>query len=562
MCIKTPLKCFHRFEEDITHISIPDKFTFPFYYDPHPISLVAVKELQKLISKISWKHNFGLIPNKEGDIIGKMFGVLVVMSQTNELGYLAAYSGKVADGNVYKQFVPSIFESLHDENGFYKIGEKELNLINSKIIELENNPDYLKALTKHDELLKMQESELARLKSKNKKEKKKRKEIRISQRNVLNDNEYNILIERLSKQSIRQNYELKDLTKYWNKKVNESSSVLKKYSKAIEDLKNERKNKSSTLQRKLFDQYSFINKEKEEKSLWEIFKGTVLKHPPSGAGECAAPKLLQYAFQHELKPIAIAEFWWGQSPNSEIRRHKYFYPACKGKCEPILNHMLEGIAMNSNPLVKDLGNQDIEIIYEDDYIVVINKPPEMLSVPGNTGKQSVLQKLRELYPKAEGPLLVHRLDMSTSGLLLAAKNSQAHKNLQLQFIKRYIKKRYVALLEGHILTNEGTIDLPLRGDLMDRPRQMVCFKEGKKAMTKWKVLESDSEYTRVALYPVTGRTHQLRVHTAHSKGLNSPIKGDDLYGQKADRLYLHAEYIRFQHPKTKQNMQFTIKPDF
>jgi tRNA pseudouridine32 synthase/23S rRNA pseudouridine746 synthase len=288
-----------------------------------------------------------------------------------------------------------------------------------------------------------------------------------------------------------------------------------------------------------------------------------LSKPPAGSGDCAAPKLLQYAFQHELTPVVMAEFWWGISPNSEIRKHKNFYPSCQSRCKPILKHMLKGVRMNENLLLKNLSvKQELKIIFEDDDIIIVNKPPEFLSVPGKEIKDSVYTRIKQQYPSATGPLIVHRLDMSTSGILVLTKTKEANRILQNQFIKRTIKKRYVALLSGKLSKKKGVITLPLRLDLDDRPRQLVDFKNGKTAKTNWNVITQNDTHTRVHFYPITGRTHQLRVHAAHKDGLNLPIIGDDLYGTKQDRLYLHADFIEFIHPSSQKKMSFTLPSNF
>ena len=317
---------------------------------------------------------------------------------------------------------------------------------------------------------------------------------------------------------------------------------------------------SNNIQNQLFDQYHFLDANGKTKSVLQLFEHVENGKPPSGAGECCAPKLLQYAYQYHLKPIAMAEFWWGASPASEIRKHKLFYPACRGKCEPILGHMLQGLEVDPNPMKENPAEgKELEIIYEDDEIVVVNKPAEFLSVPGKTISDSVLKRMEAYLPDATGPLLVHRLDMSTSGILLVAKNKEAHEYLQDQFIRRIVKKRYVALLDGELSEKSGVVDLPLRVDLDDRPRQLVCYEYGKSAKTEWELIEVKNGKSKVYFYPLTGRTHQLRVHAAHPNGLNMPITGDDLYGRKADRLHLHAEQLTFKHPKSKEWMTVTAE---
>ncbi len=330
----------------------------------------------------------------------------------------------------------------------------------------------------------------------------------------------------------------------------------------IASIKKERKEKSNYLQQTLFSKYAFLNHKKESRSLLDIFNNPAIK-PPAGSGDCSAPKLLQHAFLNDLTPICMAEFWWGISPNSAIRKHKNFYPACQGRCKPILTHMLGGIEMDENLLLENLAeNQELEIVYEDNVLLIVNKPSEFLSVPGKNISDSVYTRIKEKYPKATGPLIVHRIDMSTSGILLLTKTKEAHKVLQSQFIKRTIKKRYVALLDGDLTENSGTIKLPLRVDLDDRPRQLVDFEYGKNAETNWQIIKKENGKTKVYFYPITGRTHQLRVHAAHKDGLNTPIVGDDLYGKKENRLHLHAEFIEFSHPETNKIMSFTIAADF
>jgi tRNA pseudouridine32 synthase/23S rRNA pseudouridine746 synthase len=312
----------------------------------------------------------------------------------------------------------------------------------------------------------------------------------------------------------------------------------------------------------LFEKYQFLNIHKDQKGLLAIFNNPDIK-PPAGSGDCATPKLLQYAFQNDLTPIAMAEFWWGISPNSEIRKHKNYYPACQGRCKPILGHMLSGIEMDDNLLLENLAEkQELDIVFEDDAIIIVNKPPEFLSVPGKEITDSVYTRIKEKYPKATGPLIVHRLDMSTSGILVLTKTKEANKIIQSQFINKTIKKRYVALLDGNLEKNSGIINLPLRLDVNDRPRQLVDFTYGKNAKTSWSVIERKEGKTRVHFYPITGRTHQLRVHAAHKSGLNSPIVGDDLYGKKLNRLHLHAAFIEFVHPTTNKLINFSVEANF
>lgn len=542
---------FQSFKTNISSIPLPEKFTFPFYYEPHELSIIASKELQfYLETQTDFEHNFGLDESQKGLIIGKMFGVLVCQNEFGEIGQLWAFSGKLADSNHHNKFVPTVYDML-DENGFYKIGEEELNQITSEIEIIKNSEDFKKAVQNLENTKTEAFNDIQKQKKNIKIQKKLRDAIRKSE----NFNE-----EELKNASQQEGILLKKMTQFWNYKIEDAQKDFDLIYSKIDALKSDRKQKSAALQQKLFAEYAFLNQFGKLKSIGEIFDG----NPPAGAGECAAPKLLHYAFANNLKPIAMAEFWWGKSPNSEIRKHKQFYPACKSKCEPILmHHMLDGLDMEENPFeYNPAQGKEISVIYDDDDVIVINKPAEFLSVPGKQIKDSVYHRVAALYPNATGPLIVHRLDMSTSGIMILAKNEEVYKALQSQFIKRIIKKRYVALLDGIIQENEGFIDLPLRVDLDDRPRQLVCYEHGKKAQTRWEKIEVKDNKTKVYFYPITGRTHQLRVHASHELGLKTPIVGDDLYGKKANRLHLHAEEITFIHPTSKKEMTFAVAPEF
>ena len=557
------LPYFQHFTSPIDGIILPTKFTFPFYYEPHLLCKIAAKELQNYLeSQTDFKHNFGLEPLKKGLIIGKMFGVLVVENSKKEIGYIAAVSGKLAETNTHKKFVPPVFNMLTKDSYFLK-EEELLNSINNQIEILENDVDYLELKEKL-----IQETEKAKIDIKEKKNtlknsKKERDLRRIKAQMELQREDYAAFEEKLSKESLEAKYFFNNVTRYWAHTLKSINGELSIFSNQIDVLKETRKTKSAKLQQYLFNQYQFLNSTKETKNLTELFAKTTDQNPPAGSGECTAPKLLQYAFLHDLKPIAMAEFWWGKSPNTEIRKHKYFYPACQGKCKPILKHMLSGIEMDTNPMLNNPAvGKELEIIFEDDDLLVIHKPAEFLSVPGIHIQDSVYTRIKQQYPKISGPIIVHRLDMSTSGLMVLAKNKKAHKNLQSQFINRTVTKKYVALLDGNIDDNSGEIKLPLRVDLDDRPRQLVCFEHGKSAETKWEVVERKNNTTRIHLFPITGRTHQLRVHASHYLGLNTSIIGDDLYGKKENRLHLHAAFLEFTHPSVKEKISFHKKAEF
>jgi len=549
------------FKTDISQIHLPENFTFPFCYDPHPLALIAARELQEAFLHGNGKAH-ALATHFEKSEIGKMFGVLVVQSTTGNLGYLTAFSGKIGDSNHFAGFVPPVFDTL-DPNGFYKLGESELNELNNKIEQLEQQSDLL---TSEALLVRFEadhHQEIHALKTDIKAAKIIRDQKRKTADQTLQGNDLNIFHDLLDQESKRLQIRLKELNRFWNEKIEHQKEIIKAQREEINHLKKRRKDQSGLLQQQLFEQYTFLNANGESKNLIEIFNKGLGIAPPSGAGECAAPKLLHFAFLHQLKPIALAEFWWGKSPASEVRRHGSFYPACKLKCEPILGHMLSATVMDPNPMLEQPAeNLEIPIIYEDEYLVAINKPNEFLSVPGKQIIDSVYTRMKSKYPTATGPLIVHRLDMSTSGVMLIAKSKEVYQNLQAQFIKRKVKKTYVAILEGTNLPEDGIINLPLRVDLEDRPRQLVCYTYGKPALTHWKKVSEQDGETSVEFAPITGRTHQLRVHAAHKMGLNAPIKGDDLYGKRADRLYLHARTIEFVHPITRETLRLNAPATF
>lgn len=538
---------FHTFTQPIQSIPLPERFTYPFHYTPHPLCVIAAEETQAyLIGRTEWREELQT---------GKMFGVLVVRTPAGEVGYLAAFSGNLAGKNVHPFFVPPIYDLLQPD-GFFRQEEEQINEINARIRILQTSPTLkearfrLKHATEFTDLMLQSAKMLV----------KERKRARdLCRQSPLTEEEAALLI----KKSQRTNAEYKQMKKEMQAFVKEEQATVTQLEQEIGQLKQERKRRSAALQRKLFEQFRILNARGEVKDLCELFAPTNQGAPPAGAGECAAPKLLQYAYQHQLEPIAMAEFWWGDSPKTEIRHHGYYYPACKGKCEPILNHMLQGLRVDENPLLADAHRETkLDILYEDDYLLIVNKPAGMLSVPGKGDADSVYHRLRILYPEATGPIIVHRLDMATSGLLLAAKTKEAHQNLQAQFKNRTIQKRYIALLEGEVPQDEGEIRLPLCPDPLDRPRQIVSEEFGKPALTRYRVLERTSGKTLIAFYPQTGRTHQLRVHAAHPLGLHCPILGDELYGRKAERLYLHAEYLAFTHPITSERIEIQKSPAF
>ena len=540
----------HRFTTSITDIPLPERFTYPFCYTPHPLCILAAKEVQSYLTRqTAWKDELRQ---------GKMFGVLIVQTEHGETGYLAAFSGILAGKNLHPFFVPPVYNLLQPQ-GFFKIEEENISSINRNIRQLENDKAYAALSAELARTIQSAENILATAKAQLKEAKTAREQRRKEKE--LNAQEEAELI----RESQFQKAEYKRLERSWKARITTLQTQTEDWERRISALKSERKTRSAALQQKLFEQFGMLNYRGEVKNLCEIFGQTVHKTPPAGAGECAAPKLLQQAYLHGWKPIAMAEFWWGDSPKTEIRHHGHYYPACKGKCEPILQHMLQGLQVEENPMLKrmQVPSKNLEIVYEDPWLSVINKPAGILSVPGKEDAVSVYSLMREQYPEADGPLTVHRLDMATSGLMLIAKTKRVHQNLQAQFKNRLVRKRYVALLEGIVPKDKGTVDLPLCLNPLDRPRQMVHTEHGKPAITDYQVLERlDGKRTRIAFNPRTGRTHQLRIHAAHPLGLHCPIIGDELYGEKADRLYLHAEYLEFTHPITGETVRITKEAEF
>ena len=428
-----------------TDLPKPERFTYPFFYEPHPLCLLAAEEVKQEIRRINPKE-------------GKMFGVLVVETVQQQLGFLAAYSGLLEGHNDWGYFVPPIFDA-QQPNGYFKTRERE---------------------------------------------------IMASE---------------------------------------------------------EHKQMSQELQTWLFHQYQLLNARGETKDLVDVWQDYHCSErirrkfplPPGGTGDCCAPKLLQYAYKEGLKPICMAEFWWGESPKNLIRHHEQFYPACRGKCKPVLTWMMQGLDVDPSPEETNTSHLGAEIVYEDEAVVVVNKPSGMLSMPGRQETYSIATWAEERWP---GSMVAHRLDMSTSGIILVAKTEEAYHALQEQFTERVIKKKYFAIVEGIPKDEHGIVNLPLSSDPLNRPCQIVDHEHGKQAITEYRILATRQDHTLLALWPHTGRTHQLRMHCAHHEGLGCPILGDELYGRKADRLYLQAQAITFVHPVTNKRMHYELPYPF
>ena len=562
---------FHSIDQALlSGIDFPERMNNPLDYQPHPLCIAVCKELQTYLSeREDWREEIDK---------GKMFGVLIVenaqpASGAPKIGYLAAYSGQIGGRSDWDDFVPAVFDYLQPD-GYFKTHEAEISGINQSIRKLEANTHMKEAKGLILQLQEERKHTIAAYQEKIKKAKAKRDARREA--GSLNPEEEAEMV----KESQFMKAELRRLKKSLSEKTSLETEY-EAYQADILSLKQLRKTLSDALQQWLFSQFRMQNHEGESKDLLEIFRDAALRDypqatiatsriaalkmvPPAGSGECCEPKLLQYAYSLGYKPLQMAMFWWGESPKEEIRHHLHFYPACNGKCKPILQWMLP--ASTFEPAAVDLSLYNkVETLYEDREIAVIHKPEGLLSVPGKDAAQpSVYALMRSKYPEASGPLIVHRLDMSTSGVMMIAKTEFAYHRLQKAFLNHQIQKKYVAIISGKVIPEKGIISLPLMPDYLDRPRQIIDHELGKEAITEYEVLEPvDDFHLRIALYPKTGRTHQLRVHCAHQEGLNAPILGDPLYGnEKAARLHLHAEEITFEHPLKGKKMTITRKADF
>ncbi len=562
----------------------------PLDYEPHPLCIQACREVQEMLARREdWQEEIAR---------GKMFGVLIVENVKTDTdvpkwGYLAAYSGQIGGRSDWEDFVPAVFDYMQPD-GYFKTHEAEISRINQSISHLEKDERMKEARTLIRQLQEERKRTIAAYQEKMKEAKAKRDSRR----------EAGNLSEAEEAEMIRESQFMKAELRRLKKSLSEKTALeteFEDYQENILRLKQLRKQLSDALQQWLFSQFRMMNQEGESKNLLEIFRDEALKEypqaaiatsriaalkmvPPAGSGECCEPKLLQYAYQHGYKPLQMAMFWWGESPKEEIRHHLQFYPACNGKCKPILHWMLppsvfespasaeNGIGGQKGPFPKqvEMLYEQVETLYEDCELTVIHKPAGLLSVPGKDAAQpSVYALMRRKYPEATGPLIVHRLDMATSGLMIIAKTEFAYHRLQKAFLNHQIQKKYVAIISekdisGKGIPEKGIISLPLLPDYLNRPCQIVNHEQGKEAITEYEILERiDGSHLRIALYPKTGRTHQLRVHCAHQEGLNAPILGDPLYGnEKAARLYLHAEEITFEHPLTGKKITIKRKADF
>ena len=530
----------------------PQSFTYPFCYEPHKLCEEAAQKVQSYIESSGVMH---------GEKGGKMFGVLVV-KEADRLSFLAAYSGLLSGRNDWSYFVPPIFDAQCPD-GHFKQTERQISAINAEIASIEKSADYQSALDAFSEMQSTADHELMQMKTQVAIAKKHRDERRAHA--VLHAVPISEAEEReMVRESQHMKAELHRLSKRLREQLDHAHSDVEAFESRIKSLESLRRKMSDDLQRWLFSQYRVLNALGEERNLIQVFDSYAHSQPPAGAGDCCAPKLLQYAYSHHLQPVCMAEFWWGESPQGEIRHHLHYYPACRSKCLPILTFMLQGLQVDPNPLAQR-AEHNMKIIYEDETLAVVDKPAGMLSVPGKEALPSVEDAMRKRWHlPSDSPVMPHRLDKDTSGLLIVARTPEAYVDLQRQFAAHAVTKRYEAILDGEPQLKEGRITLPLCPDITDRPRQCVNQEHGKSAVTDFHVVATNhtpqGTHTLVWLYPHTGRTHQLRVHCAHKDGLQCPILGDPLYGRgtKSERMWLQATEISFRHPLNGKQMHFKL----
>ena len=542
----------HPYPSDIT-LTQPEKFTDPFRYRPHPLVTLAA---ESVMARIKGSQELSEIFAE-----GKMMGVLAVAygPELNQIGYLAGFSGLAGGKSIVEGFVPPIYD-LTDPNGYFKIKEAEISALNNEISRLSTSPELQALRQKIEEAAHEMTTDIS--KQKLRMEGLKAERDRIREENIDDDK-----IKELVRQSQFEKAQLRRIKAHWEETLQSLKSQINEIEDKLAQTKRLRKDMSDHLQAWIFLQYRVHDFNGEEHSILDIFKSRGLT-PPGGTGDCAAPKLLEHAYRNGMKPLAMGEFWYGTSPDTAVRTEGLFYPSCTSKCGPLLAYMTQGLDISQENTV----HGSPEILYEDDDILVAHKPSGMPSVPGLNG----ICSLQEWITEKTGCTTiesVHRLDMDTYGLMLFAKNSEAGCNIRKQFEEHMVRKTYCAILspkgKGNIKKGDtGFISLPLSPDYDERPRQKVDYHQGKEAITQFDVEEILADGSILIKYhPLTGRTHQLRVHSAHHLGMGHPIKGDLLYGG-ADALYggadaphlcLHAAEIEFTHPSTGEAVTFSDK---
>lgn len=535
---------------------IPAVMPSPFSNTPHPLAVQAARMLQQKLPV------FDPSSCNEGEP-GKMYGVLVVRDGDGRIGFLSAFSGMMNGLWQIPGFVPPIFDQAEHDR-FLPEGSDALAALTGQIQALEASLQGSALGQRISDLQQQCDQAMAVLRQQQQSAKYERRQQRLALSGIADAGERESGMAALALASQRQKRLASNAALQWDERLQALQQQLDALQQQIARIRQARSEKSRQLHMQVFATYVLENRLHEQQTIRHFFADGM---PPAGSGDCAGPKLIHYALQHALQPLALAEFWWGASPSTGVRHHGHFYPACRGKCLPILPFMLRGLALEPEPdYGLGIAGHEPQIVYEDETILVVNKPTGLMSVPGKYVKDSVFTRLQQRYPDCPELRLIHRLDMGTSGLLLVAKNLSANKFLQRQFIQHRVEKRYQAILSACLSMDRGEVHLPLRMDFDDRPRQMVCYEHGKPARTRWQVIarsgDADTATTRVWFYPLTGRTHQLRMHASHRDGLNAAIVGDDLYGKSAERLMLHAQRLCFTHPLTREWMEFEAPTPF
>lgn len=543
---------FHR--HTFANATFSTKFTNPFCYRPDD----ACKEAAHIVRSYIDKECRGWAKELSR---GKMLGVLICKDVEGSTGFLAAYSGTIGGRLNHEWFVPAILD-YERPDGVFKKEEAEISAINASISAMERSDGYAQAKAELEAARRQYGAQMEEAKATYAANKVRRQQAREANPGIGPT---------LDSQSQFEKAEMKRLKRKWEERICDLEKNLKAIEADIRHLKAERIRRSNILQRWLFRTMRLHSFSEEVSSIRDIFLKSRHREPPSGAGECCAPRLLDYAFKNNLTPISMAEFWVGDSPAGEIRVDGGFYPACQAKCAPLLNWMLRGIECEASQFgltdgygqeaFKNISN-GVQTLFEDHWLLAVNKPSGLITVSENKDVDSLMKRVLTLHPNITGPGYVHRLDQPTSGIILIAKDKETHKQMQSLFENRKVDKRYVAILKGRPKEDRGIISLPLLPNPEDRPRQMVDFVRGKKAVTEYEVVGETARGTKVYFHPQTGRTHQLRVHAASPMGLGCPIVGDNLYGQLAERLYLHAERVELIHPWTGERIIIECDANF
>ncbi|MDC0709951.1 pseudouridine synthase [Stigmatella sp. ncwal1] len=552
------------FDPQPTPSEVPARLANPFAEGPpHPLARRAAEALQERLRHGDLSAGLHLQDLEEPGR-GKMFGVLAVAAPDGRMGYLCGFSGML-DGRWHIHgFAPPLFDEAA-RNAFWPAGEAELRALDSAHAELLHGAEPVALRTRLDEMTARHGAHAAGLQERHEANRRLRHEARqhLAQR-AMGEEERRAALHALGQESRADAEERRRMDAAHHQEREVLTSALRALDVRRAELEHLRAERSRQLWQQIAYNYVIPNARGEERPLGVLFAP---EPPPGGAGDCAAPKLLAQAYRHHLKPLALAEFWWGAPPLTGERRSGMYYPACRSKCGAVLPYMLEGLPVDPlPPSGRAPGTGDaLRLVYEDPWLLAVDKPCGLLSVPGRHSPQrdSVLTRLRRRASEGPEPLIVHPLESDTSGLLLAAKDAETHVALQRQFARREADKHYTAWLEGSVPGDHGLIELPLRAHPEDRPRQIVDPVHGKRAVTEWRVMQRNGSQTQVVLLPRTGLPHQLRVHAAHPLGLNAPIAGDRLYGNSGGtRLMLHAGTLTAVHPRTGERLHLECPAPF